>query len=390
MLVPVTPKDLGEQNKRVILDCVRKHGPVSRADLARLLDMSFPTVSLNVGKLIDNGFLLEAGHAKNTTGRKATLLEFNAAWGYVLSADIGRSQIRVMLSNLDGRELAYLKQDYQPAAQDNTIERNLFTMMESSLKQAGIRPEQVKHCTLGMPGIWDPQSGKLISVPFMAYLDLPGTLRRLDAYLHCPIIVENSVNLGAIGEKWRGAAQGYRDILYFSYGVGIGSALILDGELYKGINSAAGEIGYMIPDAAHMRDSFDEQGVMESLIAGSIIQTEMDRQGLGQDFERLMRESMENQQDARVLIQRVAVHIGMLLINTISVINAQVVVIGGRFGELIAPSLIPYWKTLLKNHVPFPPEIVVSALCEKASVIGGVGVGIRLVNDKLVTLGSNI
>ncbi len=386
MLVPVTPKDLGEQNRRVILDCVRKHGPVSRADLARLLDMSFPTVSLNVGKLMESQFLLEAGHAKNTTGRKATLLEFNASWGYVLSADIGRSQIRVMLSNLDGKELAYMKQDYQPGSKDDTIERNLFAMIECSIKKAGIRPDQVKHCTLGMPGIWDPQSGKLISVPFMAHLDLPATLKRLDAFLHCPVSVENSVNLGAIGEKWRGAAQGYRDILYFSYGVGIGSALILGGELYKGINSAAGEIGYMIPEAAQMRESFDEQGVLEALISGSTIQREMDKQGLGQDFERLMRESTENQQEASALIQRVAVNIGMALVNAISVINAQVVVIGGRFGELIAPSLIPYWQTILKNHVPFPPEIVVSSLFERASVMGGVAIGIRVVNDMLVDL----
>ena len=99
-----TPVTLGENNRKILLDYVRKNGPVSRADLHRNLNMSAPTVSTNVKKLLDTGFLLEAGEADNTIGRKATLVTFNEKRAYVAGVDIGRSQLRISIADCWARK----------------------------------------------------------------------------------------------------------------------------------------------------------------------------------------------------------------------------------------------------------------------------------------------
>ncbi len=384
MLSPGTPENLGAHNRKVILDCVRKHGPLSRADLSRMLNMSFPTVSSNVRKLLESQYLKEAGSGNNSIGRKSTLVEFNATWGYIIGADIGRSQIRVMLCDLEGKEVVYHKRDYRALDGENVAEECLIGLIEDTVRSGGIQATQVKYVSLGFPGILDPRTGKLILVPFMAPIDIQEITRRIQAFCHAPVFVENSVNLGAIGEKWKGAAKGYRDILYLSHGVGIGSALILNGELYRGVNNAAGEVGYMVPDPAGLRDRFDEQGVLETLVSGSAIQESMARSGLGKDFQGLLEESRNNHPVAQELIRKISDIIGIMLINAISVLNVELVVFGGRLGDFLGPTLIPGWRGILSRHVPFVPELLTSPLREQASVLGGIAIGMRAVSDALV------
>lgn len=381
---PGTPETLGVHNRTVILDFVRKHGPVSRAELSRKLDISFPSVSSNVKKLLESNYLKIAGSGDNKVGRKATLLEFNATWGYIIGSDIGRSQIRVMLSDLEGKELIYLKHDYNALDGENIVEERLLELALTAVKEAGVKPEQIKYFSLGMPGIMDPNTGKLILVPFMSSIDIDGIVKCIKSIFDAPVVVENSVNLGAIGEKWKGVAKGHRDILYLSYGVGIGSALILSGELYRGVNNAAGEVGYMVPGKSNLRSEFDEQGVLEMLVSGSTIQKDMTKIGIGQDFRSLIDGNRNKMPAVQEIIERIASHIGIMLVNAVSVINVELIVIGGRLGDLIGPYLAPYWKNLLSNHVPFPPNILISSLQEKASVLGGIAIGMRHVSDSLV------
>lgn len=88
----LTPQLTGQYNRLLILNYVKNHGVISRADLVRELGLSFPTVSSNVQSLLDGRFLLEIGEGSNTLGRKSTLFSFNKDRGYVLSIDVGRLQ----------------------------------------------------------------------------------------------------------------------------------------------------------------------------------------------------------------------------------------------------------------------------------------------------------
>lgn len=379
------PEKIGEMNRQLILDCVRKHGPLSRADLQRILNISFPAISANVKRLLEGGYLLEAGSGGNKLGRKSTLLQFNAARAHVIGVDLGRSQIRAMLADLDGSELNYHKEPLAcSASEDQKLEDRLSEMFSLMMESSGVRPESVECIAIGFPGVPDKTRNRLLIAPFMTPPDLSAIEENLRVL--CPnasILMENAVNYGAIGEKWHGAARDYRDIAYINYGVGIGAALVLNGALYHGANGAAGEIGFMLPDTRHARDSFDEQGVLETLISGRYISRMLTDRGLDADIREILNRSAPGEANYDDIVQRIVDYIGCVLVNITAVFNEEIIVLGGGLSDSLSETFIPVWKDMLARHVPFVPEIVVSQLHSRANVLGAIAAAIRNVNDAI-------
>ena len=374
-----TPEKIGKINRKLIVDYVRKYGPASRADIQRTLNMSFPTVSANVKRLLETKQLLEAGDGDNAIGRKSTLLMFNALRAYVIGVDFGRSQIRVMLADLEGVKIDYLKEDCGAGGQQTTDQ--LCRMIDEITSRSGIDRSLVRCIGIGVPGVWDARMRRLFITPFMDGIDLDRAITELSSRYNARIFVENSVNYGAVGERWCGVAQGYDDIVYINFGVGIGSALILNGQLYHGANGASGEIGFMVPETRYFREQFHEIGVLESLVAGSKIRQQLEDRGLDPDIGTILRENGEKGAEQSELLRRVTDYIGMALINITATVNEELIVIGGGLGALLSDTCIPVWKSMLEAHVPFVPKIVTTALRERANVYGAVAAAIRYVND---------
>lgn len=371
-----TPVTLGENNRKILLDFVRKNGPVSRADLHRNLNMSAPTVSTNVRKLIDTGFLLEAGEADNTVGRKATLVMFNEKRAYVAGVDIGRSQLRISIADLLGREVASMKAKSDLMG----LNEQLRGMIESALREGGVERERLCCIALGIPGIQDPKTGNAVLAPFAEKMDLSALVKMLETTYPAKILVEKSVNYAAIGEKWQGVAQGYRNILYLSYGIGIGASLILNENLFCGNCGAAGEIGYMISGNGSLRNKFDDCGALEQEISGGALEQYLRRHG----HEGTVVDILQGRADdafSRELLERIVCTLGVVMVNMTAMFNPEAIVVGGGFGDLLADRFRETWLDMLRSHVPFVPEILSSHLHAHANVLGAVAAAIRYAND---------
>jgi predicted NBD/HSP70 family sugar kinase len=357
----VTPESVGEMNKQMILDCVRKQGPLSRADIRRITGMSFPAVSANVKQLLDGKFLLETGEGGNVLGRKSTLIAFNAKRGYVVGADVGRSHIRVMVCDSAGDCIVSMTGSQATPKSSEKIAGELKKLVVSALKKGQIQNSQVLCISIGIPGIFDQENDEIKLAPFVESLCKKDLINIFQPEFNVPVLIENSVNHGAIGEKWKGAAREYKNILYINYGVGLGAALIINGELFRGANGASGEIGFMVLEKDNIRSSFSEQGALEQLISGNQVNKNLHRYG---DDE-------------------IAIMLGMMLINVTSAFNQELIVISGGFGTFLGDHYLPRWEAMLKNHVPFPPKIVCSELLDQANVYGAIAAAIRRINSEI-------
>ena len=372
----LTPMTLGEINRKLLLDYVRKNGPTSRADLHRNLNMSAPTVSANVKKLLETGFLLEAGEADNSIGRKATLVMFNEKRAYVAGVDIGRSQLRLSLADLLGKEIVSLKEP----SRLSDLKNQLHCLIERALEETGIDRAQLSCIALGIPGIQDPHTGNAVLAPFADKMDLYSLIGMLEAQYPAKVLVENSVNYGAIGEKWQGVAQGYRNILYISYGIGIGAGVILNEELFRGASGAAGEIGYMVSDSALLHGIFDSCGALEQEISGGVIQKILRDHGRDAEVAEILQGHTDDD-FSRELVERIVRSMGVVMINMTAMFNPEAIVVGGGFGDLLVEPFRPVWLDMLRRHVPFVPEILSSRLHAHANVLGAVAAAIRYAND---------
>lgn len=377
-----TPEKIGEHNQKLILDLIRKSGPVSRADISRAVDMSFPSVSANVRVLLENGYVEEVGSGDNVMGRKSTLVAFKANRGYVIGLDIGRSQIRMLLVDLLGATIESVVSDSNLQKSKEEIIEQLKSLLNTLIIRSKIPIEKILCISVGIPGIIDKETGRTYLAPFFGGLQEKDIKKTILSMLNdVPILVENSVGCGAIGEKWRGVGIGFRNILYVNYGIGLGSALIINGELFTGAKGAAGETGFMVLDKTHLRKDFSEEGAIESIISGRSIMNLLNEDNGKITIESLMSNYQNGDKKVKAIVNKSIEYIGMMFINASAVINPDLIIVSGGVGCGIYKHGIDRWNEMLHAHIPYAPKIIESQLQNKANVLGAIAVGLRHINE---------
>lgn len=376
-----TPERIGQHNKRLILDVIRKHGPLSRADLKRELGMSFPSVSANVKTLLDEGYVEIIGTGESDVGRKPEMLAFNAKRGYIVGADLGRSEMRVLLADLKGEQVAYLSEAAEEPRTGDVIIRQLQSLVRQVVSKAGIDSTKVKCISVGVPGIITPGSDEVILAPFVESLYVSDIIKTLQNDYNAPILLDNGSNYGVIGERWKGSAQGFQNIVYLSYSYGIGIASVINGQLYRGSKGAAGEIGFMLLDRAGIRDSYEEIGPLESLISEGNLRALEDKSKGWDGVDSLLDALRSPDGILKRMIEEIRDYVGMLMVNISSILDPELIVLSGRLGSELGKHFSDHWRVMLEKHVPFPPKIVVSELKSMESVLGATAVALRSINE---------
>ena len=378
-----TPQNLGEQNKKAIIEILKTRGPLSRAALSRITGLSFPATSSNINYLIDKNYIIEAGEGNNSMGRKSTLVRFNEKKGYVLGIDLGRRVVMVMVSDLLGNTITEMSVSTDSLKEGKNFVNGLKTLIQQVIEKANIDIRKLLSVGIGVPGIINKETGKLHIAPYTSGLGDVNFNDDIAILFDCPVTIENSVNHGAIGEKWKGLGNKYRNQIYVNYGIGIGSALILDGKLYTGNNGIAGEIGYMVTSTACIRKEYNEIGVLEQQISGSSIDKAITDFGVGSNsLEELMSSRNEIAQQKRIeIINDIKEKFGVVLLNIATTINPEVIILSGGIGINIGDILVPEWNSMLRNNLPFPPKVILSNLGNRANLYGAVRAALYNIKD---------
>ncbi|GLY29170.1 transcriptional regulator [Kineosporia sp. NBRC 101731] len=236
---------LRSRNRRRLLDLLREHGEVSRADLARLTDLSATTVSSLIAELSDEGVVTEAGlddRRPGRTGRPGRLVQLVGGRGLVVALDIGHDLVRAAVCDLSGAVVSERVWTVDVDADDCLI-RIAELVNELADTTAGGR-DRVSRLVVAVPGVVETGSGHVVSARMPNWQRLaPGPV--LATATGLPTFVENDADLCALGERAFGAALGLNDILHVVASTGIGVGLVLGGRLYRGSNGGAGELGHV-------------------------------------------------------------------------------------------------------------------------------------------------
>lgn len=227
--------------------------------IAKSLSMSRATVSSIVSELEKDGLVREGDKVNATQrgGKRPTLIHFNDNAGYIVGIDLGRSRIRVYLTNLETKLI-----DQLSALFDIKIgwEGGLQFIIDNADKLVKTRLgtwNLVRGIGLSIPGTLDPTARRLISPPLLlnwSNVDIPTYLRqKLKLDENFPIYLDKDANMGALGESRYGKGRGIENLIYVKLSTGISIGLILNGQLYRGNNGVAGEFGHIL---------FNEDGLL--------------------------------------------------------------------------------------------------------------------------------
>jgi glucokinase len=259
----------------------------------------------------------------------------------------------------------------------------------SALRTAAAREQlPVRAVCVGIPALVNPDTGLVDAGPNVHWheFDLTGLL---GSELTEPFAVENDVNLAGVGEAWQGGGVGLGSFVALSLGTGIGAAVVLDGRVVRGRHNAAGEIGYLITRPSQL-DGVPRAG-LEDLISGSALvtlarelatatpdQTSLDPAAITPTL--LFEAAAAGDQVATAVIAELVSAVAITVAAVTALVDPARVILGGSIGRALAPYL-DQLNTLVEKVTYRAPELVVSTLGPKATVVGAIASALALHRD---------
>jgi glucokinase len=381
--VPLPLASSRDHNSNALLRLLRDRSPVSRADLVRLSGLTAPTVSAGIAKLERRGLVVALGPGSSNGGRPPGLLEFNARHGYVIGVDIGGSFARLALADLNGEILgrwnAPLLSNRTPAA----VTAMIGDAIARLLQQQNISAKKVLEMVAGVPGITDVDAGQVLSAPNLADWHEVPFRDLLQAQTHIPCSVLNDVNLGALGEGWRGVAHGAANFVFLAIGTGIGAGLVVNHTLHHGARWSAGEVGYLLlPNLASDPPSMSRPGALESAAGGKGIESawlEMISPAAGETAltaTEVFDLAMSGNQKARGLLNHTAHRLAMAITNMSLILDLSLVVLSGGVGG--HPALLEAIRRRLEDNEFARPQLATSSLGGEAQIHGAIWFALQM------------
>lgn len=227
-----------QMNRKLVLEAVRKNEPVSRAWIAKELQLSRSTVSQIADSLIQSGMIFEAEMEETSGksgGRPGQMLRYNAVSSYLIGADLTGEKSILCVADLRGRILR--KEEFPPVADAEDVHGDIRILLEA----AKIPAEKIGRISISLPGSVNAD-GKVIRCTRLHWRNYD-LKKELTAWYPKPIDINNDVNLALIGEQRFGNGQKCGNLVYLHLGEGIGCAILCNGRLVAGHSFMAGEIG---------------------------------------------------------------------------------------------------------------------------------------------------
>jgi predicted NBD/HSP70 family sugar kinase len=357
-----------------MLHLIRDGEAVTRAELARRTGLARSTVAQRVDALIAQRLVYEAGGSESTGGRPPTLLAFNHDAGVVLVADLGATHSRLAVSDLAANPLAELAEDIDIALGPERVLDWVRDRFLKLLDQANRKESDVRGIGVGVPGPVAFHTGQPVSPPIMPGWDgfsIPGWLA--DHY-DVPVLVDNDVNIMAVGEHWTYWRR-VEHLLFIKVGTGIGCGIVAGGQIHRGAQGAAGDIGHIrLSDQDEVVCRCGNLGCLEAVAGGRALAERLTAAGVeakgSRDVVELVRAGNPL---ATRLVREAGRHLGEVLAEAVNFFNPGVIVIGGDLGQVHEQLLAGVREVTFRRSLPLATgelNTVPSQLGDRAGVIG--------------------
>jgi glucokinase-like ROK family protein len=384
-MVPSVPLPSPGPLQYRLLCLLRDLGPLSRAVLADRLGEPRARVLAEIDTLVAAGLLREAGPAASRGGRRSTLVELSPELRFA-AVDLGASSIDVEV--VDGR-LEPVAAHSEPADIRSGPKAILQRVNEILAKlRADGAYRQLHAIGIGVPGPVSFRDGVPVSPPIMPGWDRYPVRDMLAREHGCPVVVDNDVNIMAIGERHGGVAHSVDNLLFLKVGTGIGCGIYLGGKVYRGTDGCAGDIGHIQLDGHGQVCACGNVGCLEAVFSGAALARDAlaaARSGASPALaERLAAQgaiaakdvadgAAEGDATCIRLIRAGGHQVGTVLAGLVSFINPSMIVIGGGLAGLGHVLLAEIRSVVYRRSLPLATgnlPVVMSELGPRAGVVG--------------------
>ena len=370
---------------------LQRRGAASQADIVRETGLSRTTVSSLVAELLDEGIVVERSDSARAApspsgGRPATLLSLEPSSGGFVGVDFGREVVRVAVANRAGELLLDSRSDRLEVA--HRAEEALDVaeaMVWRLLEQAELGPDRVIRGGVAVSApVLSDSPGYVSEVIFPSWAEV-NVAAFFGDRLGVPVHVGNDANLGALAETAFGAGRARRNLFYVMLSEGIGGGVIVDGRIYLGQTGAAGELGHIVVDPDGQICRCGNRGCLATVAGGAALTAALRQiHGPHMTVDELIALSHDGDPGAARLIADAGEAVGRVLAATCSVLDPELVIIGGELAPAGPPLLasvrssLERWISPASGHYP----VALGELGAKAEVLGAIALAMSHAADE--------
>ena len=392
------PLSQGDTSRRIpisleeqaLIERVSRPGVTTRTTLARDLGVSPAWITKTIAPLIEREVITETGSAAHSGGRRARTLGFHPGVGLLLGVDFGATHLDLALAGPDLKVLARRSVVLDITDGPDACLATLSGLVDEVLREQKLPIDQIRGIGLGVPGPVDFARGRLTSPPIMpGWDDIPLPEILMQQFPNAFVVVDNDVNLMALGERYHGQGQSSSDFINVKIGSGIGAGVVVDGQLYRGSSGCAGDIGHIIVDHDGPLCHCGNHGCVEAL-AGGLAIAQQARELAENGTSPLLAERLnaagglltaadvgaaaaQGDLAALELVDRSGRYVGEMLTTLVYFFNPDLILIGGGVSQIGNRFLNAIRQTVLAKASPLATRalhIEYSDLGREAGVLG--------------------
>ncbi len=384
----------GNAHQARLLRLLRDGGPSSRAQLGDRIELSRSKLAVEIDRLLETGLVVGDGFAASRGGRRSHNVRLAPRLRF-LGVDIGATSVDVAVTSPELEILGHLTEPMDVREGPVAVFEQVLSMA-NKLRDAGLA-ERFDGAGIGVPGPVRFPDGVPVAPPIMPGWDGFPVREALGQELGCPVMVDNDVNLMALGEQHAGVAHSVHDFICVKIGTGIGCGIVADGKVHRGATGSAGDIGHIRVEADGRQCPCGNRGCLEAYFGGA---------ALAADAEAAVRDGRSPELAARLsaagtlsaadvaaaaasgdvasldLIRQGGSRTGQVIAGLVSFFNPALVVIGGGVTGLGHTLLAAIRTQVYRQSLPLATGNLPIVLGELGPVAGVTGAA-RLISDHL-------
>lgn len=373
-------------NKTLVLETILHEAPISRADISQKVGLNKGTVSSLVNELLEDQLIYESGPGQSSGGRRPVILLFNDKAGFSIGIDLGVNYILGVLTDLRGNIIVEVNKKLTVRSYEVVIEI-LQSVISDLINAAPQSHYGIVGIGIGVPGLVN-NHGEVLVAPNLGWKNI-NLREEIENCFDIPVLIENEANAGAYGEKLYGAGKENDNILYISAGIGIGIGIILNGELFYGMNGFSGEAGHMIVQVNGKDCTCGSSGCWELYASEKALLEEARKLKLTDiteetlSIELLLELANSGNEDIINLFHSIGMYLGVGINNIINIFNPEQVIIGNRLA-MAKDWLEKSIEKFIKNHtMKYHQKDLIISFSKHAYYSAAIGVSAQMIDQFL-------
>lgn len=332
-------------NKVNVLNLLWKEPSIYRAEIARCTSLSIPTVMKIIDDLSARGLVKEVGKGVSSGGKPPVMLEFSKSAYYIIGVDINESWTEVVLVNLLLEIEEKRIQDIRVTDTVDSVTQRVIKEINTILEHNSDKEGRILGIGMGIPGLIDPKQRYISYSPELNWRDvrMKEIFRK---HFDGGIVIEERTRAMASAEMRIGRAQNVKNFLYVNISSGIGSAIVMNGNLYYGNNKSSGRLGHMVVEKDGFSCNCGNHGCLELYASGNAIARNA-KQMIQRDHNSLIYDlvfgdvekidvytvfeaARNNDRQALKVLKDAAEYLGMAVSSVINLMDPQLIIFEGK------------------------------------------------------------